>query len=238
MSMSYSLTETFWKVKILTTFLSLAALGPCITNVFATRRKNFSQWHRSFQRKLRSHWLKFLRHVAITLIIQGPVRQNVSSILSPHIYVIFPLFLLYSLLSLIFFIISPLFSTIISRLPLSRSFHYIDVIIATMASQITSLKVVYSIVYSGADQRKHQSSVLLAFVWGIHRERWIPRTKGQWRVKCFHLMTSSCNTLVDISVAVVVVTLYATLYNHFTVIIIFSYHWSQMSRYMSIAHSC
>ena len=48
--------------------------GPCITNVFATRRKNFSQWHRSFQRKLRSHWLKFLRHVAITLVIQGPGR--------------------------------------------------------------------------------------------------------------------------------------------------------------------
>ena len=48
------------------------AMGPCITNVFATRRKNFSQWHRSFQRKLRSHWLKFLRHVAITLVIQGP----------------------------------------------------------------------------------------------------------------------------------------------------------------------
>ena len=32
---------------------------PVITNVFATRRKNFSQWHRSFQRKLLSHWLKF-----------------------------------------------------------------------------------------------------------------------------------------------------------------------------------
>ena len=46
--------------------------GPCITNVFATRRKNFSQWHRGFQRKPRSHWLKFLRHVAITLVIQGP----------------------------------------------------------------------------------------------------------------------------------------------------------------------
>ena len=46
--------------------------GPCITNVFATRRKNFSQWHRSFQRKLLSHWLKFLLHVAITLVIQGP----------------------------------------------------------------------------------------------------------------------------------------------------------------------
>ena len=46
--------------------------GPRITNVFATRPKNFSQWHRSFQRKLLSHWLKFLRHVAITLVIQGP----------------------------------------------------------------------------------------------------------------------------------------------------------------------
>ena len=35
-----------------------------------------------------------------------------------------------------------------------------------MASQITSLTIVYSTVYSGADQRKHQSSASLAFVWG------------------------------------------------------------------------
>ena len=33
--------------------------------------------------------------------------------------------------------------------------------------------------YSGADQSKHQSSASLAFVWGIHRDRWIPRTNGQ-----------------------------------------------------------
>ena len=39
-------------------------------------------------------------------------------------------------------------------------------------------------------QRKHQSSASLAFVRGIHRDRWIPRTKGQLRGKCFHLMTS------------------------------------------------
>ena len=39
----------------------------------------------------------------------------------------------------------------------------------TIASQITSLTTVYSTVYSGADQRKHQSSASLAFVWGIHR---------------------------------------------------------------------
>ena len=39
----------------------------------------------------------------------------------------------------------------------------------TIASQITSLTIVYSTVYSDADQRKHQSSVSLAFVLGIHR---------------------------------------------------------------------
>ena len=74
---------------------------------------------------------------------------------------------------------------------LTHSKHYDDVIMTTTASQITSLTVVYSTVYSNADQRKHQSSASLAFVWRIHRDRWIPRTKGQFRGKCFHLMTSS-----------------------------------------------
>ena len=37
-----------------------------------------------------------------------------------------------------------------------------------IASQITSLTIVYSIVDSDADQRKHQSSSSLAFVRGIH----------------------------------------------------------------------
>ena len=43
--------------------------------------------------------------------------------------------------------------------------------------------------------KKHQSSASLAFVWGIHRDRWIPHTRGQLRGKCFHLMTSSCERL-------------------------------------------
>ena len=30
---------------------------------------------------------------------------------------------------------------------------------------------------------------------GIHRDRWIPRTKGQLRGKCFHLMTSSYSVM-------------------------------------------
>ena len=75
---------------------------------------------------------------------------------------------------------------------ISLKLHYIDVIITTMGSQVTSLTVVYSTVYPDANQRKHQSSASLAYVWGIHRERWIPRTKGQLRGKCFHLMTLLC----------------------------------------------
>ena len=47
--------------------------------------------------------------------------------------------------------------------------HYSDVIMDAMASQITSLTIVYSTVYLGTDQRKHQSSASLAFVRGIHR---------------------------------------------------------------------
>ena len=44
--------------------------------------------------------------------------------------------------------------------------HYYDVIIDTIASQITSLTIVYSTV---ADQSNNQSSVSLAFVREIHR---------------------------------------------------------------------
>ena len=50
--------------------------------------------------------------------------------------------------------------------------HYNDVIMGAMASPITSLTIVYSTVYSGADQRKHQRSSSLALVRGIHR--WFP----------------------------------------------------------------
>ena len=76
--------------------------------------------------------------------------------------------------------------------------HNNDVIMTTIGSQITSLTIVYSVVYSVADQRKYQSSASLAFVWGIHRGRWIPRTKGQLRGNCFHLMTSSWVTYLSL----------------------------------------
>ena len=49
------------------------------------------------------------------------------------------------------------------------SLHHNDVIMRAKASQITSRTIVYSTFYSGADQRKHQSTASLAFVRGIHR---------------------------------------------------------------------
>ena len=47
--------------------------------------------------------------------------------------------------------------------------YYSDVIMSAIASQIIDVSIVCSTVCSGADQRKHQSSVSLAFVRGIHR---------------------------------------------------------------------
>ena len=46
---------------------------------------------------------------------------------------------------------------------------YSDVIMSSIASQITGVSIVYLTVCSGADQRKHQSAASLASVRGIHR---------------------------------------------------------------------
>ena len=47
--------------------------------------------------------------------------------------------------------------------------HYSDVIMIVMALRITAVSIVCLTIFSGADQRNHQSSALLAFVGGIHR---------------------------------------------------------------------
>ena len=60
-----------------------------------------------------------------------------------------------------------------------KKWHYSDVMMRSMASPITSLTIVYSTVYPGADQRKHQTSASLAFV------------MGNLPVTGFHLMTTS-----------------------------------------------
>ena len=53
------------------------------------------------------------------------------------------------------------------------------------ASPINSLTIVYSVVYTGGDQRKHQISALLAFVRGIHRRPVNSPRKGPVTRKMF-----------------------------------------------------
>ena len=75
--------------------------------------------------------------------------------------------------------------------------HYNDFITGAIASQITSLTIAYSNVYSGADQRKHQSSASLAFVRGIHRGPVDAPHKWPVTRECFHLTTSSYSARIE-----------------------------------------
>ena len=68
--------------------------------------------------------------------------------------------------------------------------HYNDVIMSTMASQVTSLTIVHSTFYSGAYQRKHQRSASLAFVRGIHR--WPVNSPHKGPVTCYLLLLKLC----------------------------------------------
>ena len=58
--------------------------------------------------------------------------------------------------------------------------HYSDVIMGPMTSPISSLTIVYSTVYSGADKRNHQSSASLAYVRGFHW--WPMNSPHKWPV--------------------------------------------------------
>ena len=59
------------------------------------------------------------------------------------------------------------------------SFPYSDVMKGAMASHITSLPIVYSTVYSGADQGNIKALRHRRFCWEFNDDRWIPRTNGQ-----------------------------------------------------------
>ena len=67
-------------------------------------------------------------------------------------------------------------------------YHYGDIIISAMASQITNASVVCSTVCSDTNERKHQSSASLASVRGIHRSP--VDSPHKVKRKIFPLMTS------------------------------------------------
>ena len=79
----------------------------------------------------------------------------------------------------------------------NRNSDYNDVIISTMAFQITGVSIVYSTVGKSPDQRKQQSSASLASVWGNHRWPAITPHKRPVTRKMFpfdDVITHVCNT--------------------------------------------
>ena len=66
-------------------------------------------------------------------------------------------------------VITVVLAASITMTSLQWCWHYGYVIMDAIASQITSLTIVYSTVYSDADDRKHQNPASLAFVRGIYR---------------------------------------------------------------------
>ena len=78
-----------------------------------------------------------------------------------------------------------LLATVCTVSPWLYPIHYNDVVMSTMASQITILTIAYSIVYSDVDQRKHQSPASMAFVRGIHRSPVNSLHKGPVTQKMF-----------------------------------------------------
>ena len=87
-------------------------------------------------------------------------------------------------------------STLALMMRLAFGHHYDDVII------------VYSTIYSGAAQSKHQSSASLAFVWGIHRgpvnspHKWpVTRKMFPFDDVIMHCVERECLTLYDITLS-------------------------------------
>ena len=76
--------------------------------------------------------------------------------------------------------------------------HYTDVIMNTMASHITPPPIV--LFTQPFIQAQIKENIKAPRHWPLcgkfTGDRWFPRTKGQWRGKCFHLMTSSWNELI------------------------------------------
>ena len=74
---------------------------------------------------------------------------------------------------------------------LSCHSHCSDVTMSIMGSQITGISTVCSTICLG--QHKKIKARVSNPLWGEStRDRWIPFTKGQWRIKRFHVVTSSC----------------------------------------------
>ena len=97
--------------------------------------------------------------------------------------------------------------------------HYNDVIMGAIASQITCLPIVYSKVYSGADQRKHQSSA--SYISNSHRAKCLfVRLFVLYRRYIIPYPVPTTSKWVHFLIKVFINTFWATLHLHLT-------HWDR-----------
>ena len=126
-----------------------------------------SQWETRLPCNDVSHWLGASLESDLWLAYCSLAQPSVNHQLSVDIYtgniMIFAI-------GLFFFVIDVFVLGLITS----------DVIMGAIASQLTSISIVYSTVCSGADQRKHQSSASLAFEMGINR--WPVNSPHKWPV--------------------------------------------------------
>ena len=95
--------------------------------------------------------------------------------------------------TLLWFSTDQIYSNLWHLLHWYQSNHYSDIIMSVMASEITSVSVVYSTICLGPDHRKHQSSASLAFVWGIHW--WPVNSPHKWPVT----RKISCHMIISVT---------------------------------------
>ena len=92
----------------------------------------------------------------------------------------------------------------------SHAYHYCDVIMSAMVSQITGISTVCSTVCSGADQRKYQSPASLAFARGICN---VENVSIWWRHQRDETFSCHITTLYD-NVVVSYLTSWCILWRH------------------------
>ena len=72
--------------------------------------------------------------------------------------------------------------------------HYSDATMSLMASQITGVSIfILNRLFRRRSKKTSKLGVIGLFRGEFTGDHWIPRIKGQWRGKCFHLMTPSCD---------------------------------------------
>ena len=79
-----------------------------------------------------------------------------------------------------------------TQIAVCQLMHYNGVMMGAMASQITSLTIVYLTIIQAQIKENIKAPRHWPLCGEFTGDRWIPCTDGQQRGKCFHLMTSSC----------------------------------------------